>query len=70
MLEDNGDGRERQYEQDATQSSPAQGDGVVNPQGEIGRETWEAPGAVPRDPRADHVEHVSNPNGADYGEVY
>ena len=70
MLEDNQDGRDRQYGQDATQSPPQQGDSALNPQREGVRETWEAPGAAPSTARADHVEPASNQDHADYGEVY
>ena len=70
MLEDNQDGRDRQYEQPAPQSSPSYGDSARNPNGEAARETWQAPGAAPSDSRADHVEHASNQDRDEYGEVY
>jgi len=70
MLEDNYDGRDRQYEQDDTQRSPQPGDSALDPPREGVRETWEAPGAAPSNSRADHVENSSDQDRADYGEVY
>jgi len=68
MLEDNQDGRDRQYEQDVTQSPPRQGDPALNPEGS--RESWAAPGVAPSTSRADHIEPASNQNDSEYGEVY
>ena len=70
MLEDNQDGRDRRYEQEVPHSSPAYGDSALNPHLETARETWQAPGAAPSDSRADHVEHASNQDRAEHGEVY